>query len=84
MPITYYPYPTGYTELLLEIQNNSTHAPLAHKLAAIPATEFGERIGCIAAYCGIALDGTFTEKECLDLIDICYKTLRDMGSLIIH
>lgn len=53
---------------------NGLHAPLQEIMENVdPATSFAERLGHIAAYCELALDGMYDEN---DIAKICGELAR--------
>lgn len=49
-----------------------------------PQAEVPEILGVIAAYCGIALDGMYSQEDLDALCNILVQKLRDKRSIVIH
>jgi hypothetical protein len=52
------------------------HPQLMEKLRQQPIADFEEKLALISAYCGIAVDGEFTQKEVDTLCELCLKELK--------
>ena len=52
------------------------HPKLMDVLSTNPTADFEEKLAAVAAYCGIAVDGEFTQKEVDTLCELCLKELK--------
>lgn len=52
------------------------HPDLMEQLSQDPSDEFELRLGRIAAYCEIGIDGWFTDKELVNLCSLCTAVLQ--------
>jgi hypothetical protein len=67
--------------LNLEVKN---HSGLLELLAQYEQDDFIGKLGEIAAYCNIALDGVYSQGDLDKLCDILCGKLRKKRSIIIH
>ncbi len=67
--------------LSMEVKN---HQPLMEQLALYEMDDFGGKIGEIAAYCNIAMDGVYSQEDLDRLCKILYRKLLDKRKVIIH
>ena len=66
-------FPEELTELRIEIDH---HPDLLTILTLQADSDFYVHLAEIAAYCGIALNGDFSQTEILKLCDLCTQTLK--------
>lgn len=59
------------------------HPPLLELLQKHPQAEFEIILAEIATYCGVVLDGTYTQEDLDKLCDILFKRLRAKRSSIL-
>ena len=59
------------------------HPELQALLGTHPVDAFEERLGEVAAYCGIIVDGYYTQEDIDKLCGILVRKLRDKRSIII-
>jgi len=52
------------------------HPKLMEVLGRNPIADFEEKLALISAYCGIAVDGEYTQKEVDTLCELCLKELK--------
>ena len=67
-------------ELNRETKN---HPKLLELLADFPYEEVGQRVGCIAAYCNVIVDGYLSQGQLKMLCELCLRRLREKRSIII-
>lgn len=60
------------------------HPPLIQLLQQLETTEWTMRLACIAAYCEIILDGTYSETDIRILCDTLTQRLKEKRVLIIR
>jgi len=75
MPAHLVLFPESYLALNREVAH---HPLLLQRLSKHPQSETETLLAEIAAYCGIAVDGEFTQKELGDLAHICWEKLKTM------
>lgn len=64
-----------------EIEN---HPLLSSLLAAHPGADLETRIGIIAAYCNVVVDGYYLEEDLETLFHLLYKILREKSAITIQ
>jgi len=69
------------TALNKETKNHPALAPL---LASYDSDDFAGRLGEIAAFCGIIVDGNYTESELDKLCEILFFKLREARMIYIQ
>lgn len=69
-------FPEELIELNRELANTE-HEVLAKILAQVPADEIEMRIGQIAAYCEVMLDGTYDHAGIMQICKICTNRLQE-------
>lgn len=75
-------FPPAAIELQKEV---SKHPALVSALSSLgPGSTLNERIGLIAAYVGMVLDGYYQEKELEALFDILLEKLKARSTIIVH
>lgn len=67
--------PETFIQLHLEVPH---HPLLLQRIQKHPAGETEVILAEVAAYCGIAVDGTFDEEDLAKLADLCLTRLRGM------
>lgn len=65
----------------MEVKN---HPALMELLGNYSADDFPGKIGEIAAYCNIAMDGMYIDSELDNLCVILYHKLQQMRKIILH
>lgn len=79
MPLVY--FPEEVIALNAEVCN---HPDLCETLSRIPPQEVGERLGAIATYCGVIVDGVLeTEDDYIQFADEFTRRLIEKRTLII-
>lgn len=68
-------------ELQKEVAN---HPQLIEQLAAFSHKDFGGKIGTVAAYCNIAMDGVYSQHDIDKLCGILIDKLKKKRTIIIH
>ena len=61
----------------------TNHPELMPLLAACPPDDLGARLGEIAAYCNIVLDGVYTPAELDNLAGILVHRLKERNTVIV-
>lgn len=67
--------------LNVEVKN---HPPLMEQLALYESDDFPGKIGEIAAYCNIAMDGVYSQDDLDRLCSILHGKLLSRRKVIIH
>jgi len=73
-------FPESFIALSQELSN---HPELCRLLSKYPPNEFEMRLGEIAAYCDVALDGDYTQDDLSGLCELLWKRLRAKNCPII-
>lgn len=71
-------YPPVVLELQLEMEK---HPLLTNQLN--PNMSLEEKIGTIATYCGVVVDGSYSEKALEGLFELLLKRLKDKSCLLV-
>lgn len=79
MPREIVMYPEAAIAVDTEIHQN--HPELLKLLSKYPSRHLESKVAAIAAYCGLALDGTFTEKDLEKLFQMLYDKLKQKSRL---
>lgn len=67
-------------ELSKEVAN---HPKLLDKLTAVNSQDFDDRLAVIAAYCNIALDDIYTQKDIDSICELCIARLKNKQVILI-
>lgn len=68
-------FPEVAVQVQLEIHNN--HPELLALLSKYPTRPLETKVATIAAYCGLAVDGNFGEKDLENLFEMLLKKLKE-------
>jgi len=74
-------FPPLALELNLEIVNH--YPDLANLLAKYPNRPLEVKLATIAAYCNVAVDGDFREKDLEKLFQLLYYKLKEKRTIIV-
>lgn len=76
MPLVINYFPASLMELQAEIAEHPQLLELVTRLSSDPRNDFYTKIAHIAAYCNIAVDGSFDDDEITALGRLCLERLR--------
>lgn len=77
-------YHVMFSEALQELNKEVTrHSKLVEIIRPVSQNDAAEMIGHVAAFCGIVLDGFYTEKEMEKLYKILLERLRKKRIIVI-
>lgn len=71
------PYPVALIALQAEIPYHPELVRQLIEYRSVDAPDIGEKLGIIAAYCEVILDGYYTAEDQLKLADVLWNKLRD-------
>lgn len=81
MPIVIERFPEEFIELAKEIQ---LHPNLLFELATSDAETFSDKLGVIAGYCEIILDGYYDRDDLIKIAGKCIEILREKRTLVLN
>jgi hypothetical protein len=79
MPYDIVMFPEVAIRMNEEILNN--HPELTKILSRYPGRDLEVKVATVAAYCNVAVDGDFKEKELESLFELLYKKLKEKSAI---
>ena len=80
-PVTLEFFASSRIALNLELRN---HPPLMEKLAAYESSDFPGKIGEVAAYCEVMVEGTYMPSELDRLCEILFFKLQEKNAVVAY